>query len=324
MVEEASKSSTPARPKGAAKSATKKPAGRPPRREVVKARESTDDAPSRTADVLVPLGLGIALVVAVLVYSKTRNAAPPEPTNIAANPSSEPEPHTPPPTGSGAANPTPPRPSAPTPPPQPAPTARAQDVTVTPTHPDPPPNSDPMHGQFTLQQATAGLPAGPALIADIETSMGTFTCTLMTHEAPNTVANFVGLARGLRDFWDPVAGNWTRRPYYDGTVFHRVIPDFMIQGGDILRSGRGGPGYTINDENTATHDPGMLSMANRGPNTGGSQFFILETQRANLNGSYSTFGRCEPLDLVRRIARVPVAGTTPLTPVTLQHVRIHR
>jgi peptidyl-prolyl cis-trans isomerase A (cyclophilin A) len=200
-----------------------------------------------------------------------------------------------------------------------------QDVTVNAAHPTPT-TPDPLHGQFSMAQATAGLPAGNALVADIQTSMGTFNCTLLSEQAPNTVANFVGLARGLRDFWDPVAGSWTRRPFFDGSVFHRVIPDFMIQGGDIIRSGRGGPGYEIADENVTDHNSaGLLCMANHGPNTGGSQFFITETPRPHLNGSYSVFGRCTPTDLVGRIARVPRSPRdVPITPVYIQHVTIHR
>jgi peptidyl-prolyl cis-trans isomerase A (cyclophilin A) len=203
--------------------------------------------------------------------------------------------------------------------------AQGQDVSVTPTHPEPT-SPDPQGGDFTLAEATAGMPAGTRLVAEIETTLGTFTCDLWPDRAPKTVANFVGLARGTRDFWDPVAGRWTRRPYYDGTVFHRVIPDFMIQGGDILRSGRGGPGYEFRDENVANHDePGLLCMANHGPNTNGSQFFILEDPKPHLNGSYSVFGRCSPVSLVERIARVPRnPRDMPLTPVYIQHVRIHR
>ncbi len=155
--------------------------------------------------------------------------------------------------------------------------------------------------------------------------MGTFTCTLLTGEAPNTVANFVGLARGLRDFWDPIAGRWTRRPFYNGSIFHRVIPDFMIQGGDQLRSGAGGTGYEFADENVRGHNAaGQLCMANRGPNTNGAQFFITEGPTSQLDGSYSIFGRCTPADLVGRIARVPTNNDRPLQPVFIRAVRVRR
>ena len=202
---------------------------------------------------------------------------------------------------------------------------RIRDVTRAPRVMEPT-TPDPMHGQFTLAQATAGLPPGNTLVADIETSMGTFTCQLLADRAPITVANFVGLARGIRPFWDPVEGTWTRHAFYDGSVFHRVIPDFMIQGGDWLRSGMGGVGYEIPDENISPHDaPGLLCMANHGPNTGGGQFFITETAKPHLDTSYSIFGRCTPTDLVNRIARVPRGERdTPYEPVEIRHVSISR
>ncbi len=216
---------------------------------------------------------------------------------------------------------------APTPaPPAPEPAApRMRDVTVQPRVSEPT-SPDPLHGHFTLAQATRELPPGRTLVAEIETSMGTFNCELLADRAPNTVANFVGLARGLRDFWDPVAGAWARRPFYDGSVFHRVIPEFMIQGGDLLRSGFGGTGYEFADENVQGHDaPGLLCMANHGPNTNGGQFFITEVAKPHLDGSYSIFGRCTPTDLVNRIARVPRnERDTPYEPVEIRHVRITR
>lgn len=195
---------------------------------------------------------------------------------------------------------------------------------VEPAHPTPT-APDPRHGMFTLANATEGLEGTGPLVAEIETSMGSFTCDLLQTEAPLTVANFVGLARGRREFWDGVEGRWTRRPFYDGSIFHRVIPGFMIQGGDVLRSGFGGTGYEIRDENVRGHDAaGQLCMANHGPDTNGGQFFITETARTHLDGSYSIFGRCRPADLVGRIARVPVNGERPSTPVFIQHVRIRR
>lgn len=227
-----------------------------------------------------------------------------------------------------------PPPSHLTPPPAPppaqvAPTPRGaptlRDVRQTPRF-ESPTSPDPLHGTFTLAQATRGLPAGASLVAEIDTTMGVFTCNLLADRAPLTVANFVGLARGIRDFWDPMEGRWVKRPYYDGTVFHRVIPDFMIQGGDILRSGRGGPGYEFPDENVRGHNrAGLLCMANRGPNTNGGQFFITEADRSHLDGSYSIFGECTPTDLVARIARVPRNETDmPYEPVTIRQVRIRR
>jgi peptidyl-prolyl cis-trans isomerase A (cyclophilin A) len=224
--------------------------------------------------------------------------------------------------------PTPPQ-AAPRPDPAPAAPPAApsapQDVSVRPVFPDPT-SPDPRAGRFTLAQATEGLAAGQRLVAEIDTTLGAFTCDLLTDRAPNTVANFVGLARGLRDFWDPVAGRWVRRPYYDGSVFHRVIPGFMIQGGDILRSGMGGPGYEFADENVNGHDAGgLLCMANHGPNTNGGQFFITEVPRPHLDGSYSIFGRCTPVSLVERIAGVPRGPRDmPNTPVYIRAVRVSR
>jgi len=192
--------------------------------------------------------------------------------------------------------------------------------TATPSGPDP------LGGRFTLAQATAGLDGTGALHADIETTMGTFDCALLEREAPVNTANFIGLARGLRDFWDPVAGAWTKRPFYDGSIFHRVIPDFMIQGGDQLRSGTGDTGYELPDENVRPHDAaGLLCMANHGPNTASAQFFITEVAKPHLDGSYSILGRCTPTDLVRRIGAVPRNGDDrPNAPIHILHVRIRR
>ncbi|MCS6913524.1 MAG: peptidylprolyl isomerase [Myxococcales bacterium] len=173
---------------------------------------------------------------------------------------------------------------------------------------------DPTGGKFTLQEALKGLPTAGKLQATIQTSMGTFTCELFEQDAPLTVANFVGLARGLRPFKNPKTGAWEKRPFYDGLTFHRVIPDFMIQGGDINGDGTGEPGYTIPDEKNDPHKfdrGGVLAMANRGPNTGGSQFFITEgptpflDDGARPGAHYQIFGQCDNIDLVKKIARVP-------------------
>nr|MBK7067202.1 peptidylprolyl isomerase [Deltaproteobacteria bacterium] len=158
------------------------------------------------------------------------------------------------------------------------------------------------------------------------TSHGEFQCTLFEREAPNTVANFVGLARGIRDFWDPVHGRWTRTPFYANTIFHRVIPNFMIQGGDFLRSGSGGVGYEIADENVSPHDrAGLLCMANHGPNTNGGQFFITQGPKAHLDGSYSIFGECRPTSLVNEIASVRRdRSDRPAVPVIIRRITITR
>jgi peptidyl-prolyl cis-trans isomerase A (cyclophilin A) len=194
----------------------------------------------------------------------------------------------------------------------------------------PPDKPDPQAGKFTLEQATQGLPKQGTLAAHIKTSLGSFYCDLFADKAPNTVANFVGLARGLREFWDGEKLAWTGRPYYDGTPFHRVIPGFMIQGGDHTGTGRGGIGYMIPDEVSPDlhHDrPGQLCMANKGKNTNEAQFFITEGAAPHLEGSYTIFGQCEPATLVQRIARVPQSGppdNRPLTPVLIEHVEIKR
>ncbi len=158
-----------------------------------------------------------------------------------------------------------------------------------------------------LAAATAGVGGkGDDLLAVFRTTMGDLTCRLFHDKAPKTVANFVGLATGNGTPAHPVPG---KKPFYDGTVFHRVIPEFMIQAGDPKGNGTGDPGYTIKDEFHADlrHDkPGILSMANRGPDTGGSQFFITEKPTQWLDRKHAVFGECKPIDVVRKIARVPV------------------
>jgi peptidyl-prolyl cis-trans isomerase A (cyclophilin A) len=157
-----------------------------------------------------------------------------------------------------------------------------------------------------LAAYTADLSGDGPLSATIETSKGTIHCELFDKGAPVTVANFVGLARGMHAFKDPDSGKIEKRPYYDGTVFHRVIPEFMIQGGDPTATGAGDPGYQFDTEVSPDlkHAPGTLSMANAGPNTNGSQFFITETATSQLDGKYNVFGRCKDLDVVKKIARV--------------------
>ena len=191
-----------------------------------------------------------------------------------------------------------------------------------------PDTKDPHEGKFTLEEAVKGLPAKGKLHASIRTSMGTFQCQLFDDKAPKTVANFVGLARGLRKFWSPKDKAWVGRPYFDGTTFHRVIPEFMIQGGDWKGDGTGDMYFTIPDEldPSLKHDRGgLMCMANRGPNTNEAQFFITEQAAEHLDTSYTIFGECAPLDLVKRIARVPQGhNNKPLTPVVIEKVTIDR
>lgn len=170
--------------------------------------------------------------------------------------------------------------------------------------------------------------AGP-LKALFRTSMGDIELELLEAEAPRTVANFVGLALGLVEWTDP-SGRKTRAPLYNGTVFHRVIPNFMVQGGDPAGNGTGGPGFRWKDEASALklkHDrPGLLSMANAGPDTNGSQFFLTEVPTPWLDGKHAVFGRVvDNLGLVTRIANVKRgAQDRPATPVTLDEVKIYR
>ena len=193
----------------------------------------------------------------------------------------------------------------------------------------PPTSPDPHGGKFTLPEALKGITGKGPLTATIATSLGQFQCELFEDKAPITVANFVGLARGVRKFWSGKDDNWVARPYYDGTTFHRVIPGFMIQGGDWAGDGSGEIYYTIPDElHSMKHDRGgLLCMANRGPNTNAAQFFITEAAAPHLDSSYTIFGSCTPTDLVYRIARVPQSGppnNRPLTPVTIDKVTIQR
>jgi peptidyl-prolyl cis-trans isomerase A (cyclophilin A) len=197
--------------------------------------------------------------------------------------------------------------------------------------------SDPDAGRFDLARALAGIPAEGTLAADIDTAHGTITCDLFPELAPETVANFVGLARGTRAWRSEKDGRWWRyRSFYDGLSFHRVIPGFMVQGGDPLSTdlgatglGTGGPGYTIPDEtrNGLRFDgPGRLAMANKTPgtNSGGSQFFITEVKATQLDGQYTIFGQCGPPDVVHALALTPADANGRPTQPAIMKVRIYR
>ena len=164
--------------------------------------------------------------------------------------------------------------------------------------------------------------------ATFVTSMGQFTVRLMPEHAPKTVANFTELASGQREWTDPRTGQRSTDRLYDGTVFHRVIPDFMIQGGDPLGRGTGGPGYTFEDEcppgGPAFDRPGLLAMANSGPSTNGSQFFVTVVPTAWLTGKHTIFGEVtEGMDVVNAISTTPTdAGDRPLEPVQLLRVDV--
>lgn len=167
-----------------------------------------------------------------------------------------------------------------------------------------------------------------AKTATFTTSEGTFKVRLMPEHAPVTVANFEDLATGGREWRDPRTERKTTEPLYDGTTFHRVISDFMIQGGDPEGTGRGGPGYNFQDEcppEGPTFDrPGLLAMANAGPNTNGSQFFLTVVPTPWLNGKHTIFGEVvEGMDVVERISKVPTsAGDRPQEAVVLQRVDV--
>lgn len=197
----------------------------------------------------------------------------------------------------------------------------AKPVASVPVSPD-----DPLQGKFTLEDATKGLTGSGPLMAEIRTSLGKLTCELYEDRAPITVANFVGLARGLRPFKNP-KGEWTKTPAYDGTTFHRVIRGFMVQGGDPAGNGTGEPGYVIPDEiwEGAYHsERGLLCMANRGPNTNGMQFFIMDGSAPHLDNGYTIFGKCGPDSVIEKIASVEVRGDRAVNPPKIEKVTIRR
>ena len=164
----------------------------------------------------------------------------------------------------------------------------------------------------------------------INTSEGAIVCRLFEKDAPKTVANFVDLAEGKRDWTHPSTGKKSKDRLYDGTIFHRVIPSFMIQGGDPMGSGMGGPGYKFEDETKGSSHrfdkPGKLAMANSGPNTNGSQFFITVAPTEWLTGKHTIFGEVvEGYDVVEKISEVPRGGQDrPKKDVVLQSVTIER
>ncbi|HEY8377099.1 MAG TPA: peptidylprolyl isomerase [Nannocystis sp.] len=189
---------------------------------------------------------------------------------------------------------------------------------------------DPML-EITLEQALAGDPAledksKGKLFATFDTTMGKIRCELFEDKAPKTVANFVGLARGVRPYYVKKEDAWKTGNFYDGTLFHRVIANFMIQGGDPTGTGTGGPGYLIVDEfdKTLRHNgPGILSMANRGPNTGSSQFFITVAPTPHLDDKHAIFGKCDPKVAVA-ISKVKTRADRPLDDVKINTITFER
>jgi len=184
-----------------------------------------------------------------------------------------------------------------------------------------PPAKPPVH------HAAAGQPT-----AIIETTAGKMTCTLFPDKAPIGVENFIGLATGTKDWKNPVSGATKHGvPLYDGTIFHRVIPGFMIQGGDPKGDGTGDPGYKFKNEISSDlpfDRPGRLAYANSGPDTNGSQFFITEVATPHLNGKYTLFGQCDEatVTLVKQIAHMATdpSNDRPFRPIKIIHVKIDR
>jgi peptidyl-prolyl cis-trans isomerase A (cyclophilin A) len=168
------------------------------------------------------------------------------------------------------------------------------------------------------------------LYAHFTTSEGNFTVRLFDAETPNTVASFTGLADGSKEWTDPRSGRKVKQPYFNGTVFHRVIEGFMIQGGDPLGQGTGGPGFTFADEfhpKLRHSKAGILSMANRGPNTNGGQFFITLAATPWLDDKHSVFGEVvEGMDVVTKIGNTATSkpGDRPVKPITVESVRIEK
>ena len=167
---------------------------------------------------------------------------------------------------------------------------------------------------------------GDELYATFETSMGNLVVKLFSKDAPKTVENFVALATGEKEWTDPRTGTKTTKPLYDGVVFHRVIPNFMIQGGDPLGQGIGGPGYQFADEFQSGRmfdKPCILAMANSGPGTNGSQFFITEVPTPHLNQHHTIFGEVvKGCELVPKMTRVEAVGSRPKVDLVLKHVAI--
>ena len=180
----------------------------------------------------------------------------------------------------------------------------------------------------TASAAAAASSAEPTAI--IHTTAGDLHCTLFPKQAPIGVANFIGLASGKKDWIDPKTHAKKHGvPLYDGTIFHRVIPEFMIQGGDPAGNGTGDPGYKFKNETSPdlTFDrPGRLAYANAGPDTNGSQFFVTEVPYPSLNGGYTIFGQCDDaaIELVKKIARQSrdQSNDMPVHPVKITHIEI--
>jgi peptidyl-prolyl cis-trans isomerase A (cyclophilin A) len=213
--------------------------------------------------------------------------------------------------------------------PTPSPSAHPIDrehLIMTPNTPDP------TGGHWTLENAVEGMPIDGDLVAEIQTDLGVVFCDLYADRAPNAVASFIGLARGLRPWWDARAGQWVTRPYYRNLTFHRVIPDYIVQGGDYLEDGSGRVGFSVplERDETLSHDrAGRLALAtfDGDANSGGAQFYITDGPAQALDGTATVFGQCRPESTVAQIARVVQTGqpdNRPLTPVHMGLVYVRR
>ncbi len=191
---------------------------------------------------------------------------------------------------------------------------------------------DPVAGHWTLEDAVAGMPIDGDLVAEIQTDLGVLFCDLYADRAPNAVASFIGLARGLRPWWDARSGQWVTRPYYRNLTFHRVIPDYIVQGGDYLEDGTGRVGFSVplERDETLSHDrAGRLALAtfDGDSSSGGAQFYITDGPAQALDGTATVFGQYRPEGTVSQIARVVQTGqpaNRPLTPVHIGLVYIRR
>ena len=210
----------------------------------------------------------------------------------------------------------------------PPPASATTPTTATPTTPAPDTQLPDAPGAGAKPQETF-VPSGPTVVLD--TTLGRLTCKLFDKQAPLASANFIGLAEGTKDWTDPATNKKMHgQRFYDGTTFHRVIPGFMIQGGDRLGTGIGDAGYYFDNESVpglSFDIPGRLAMANAGPNTNGTQFFITEAAQPDLDGKYTIFGQCDAHSvlIVATIARVDRnSSDKPVTPVTLNKVTVVR
>lgn len=235
--------------------------------------------------------------------------------------------------GAGRQTSTPAKPATqtqkPTPAKPPAPTTKPAAPTAKPAAPTTKPAAPAVTTAKPVAPATSAAKYGPGVYAHITTNHGAMIAKLFDKEVPRTVENFVGLAEGKKQWRNPRTRTMVRRPYYNNLTFHRIIPGFMIQGGDPEGTGMGGPGFEFADEfnpKLRHNKAGILSMANRGPNTNGGQFFITLVPTPHLDNKHSVFGELvEGMSTLMAIGKVPTgAGNKPVKPVIMKSIRIER